>query len=142
MQYDVRELASFVARAREGADAVVGYKTRRAEGWRREVTSLVYNRVVRTLFGLPLRDVDCAFKLLRRELLEGYRLSTDYTEAFLMVEVLYRAHSRGARIDQLPVSHRLRLSGESRCFTWRTTRRLAWYALRGVVVGRLFGAWA
>lgn len=141
MQYDVRELKSFVARARDGADAVVGYKTHRAEGWRREVASLVYNRVVRTLFGLPLRDVDCAFKLLRRELLEGYRLSTYYTEAFLMVEVLYRAHIRGARIDQLPVSHRPRPSGESQCFTWRTSRRLAWYALRGAVVGRLFGGW-
>lgn len=142
MQYDVRELASFVARAREGADAVVGYKTHRAEGWRREATSVVYNRVVRALFGLPIRDVDCAFKLLRRDLLEGYRLSTEYTEAFLMVEVLYRALGRGARIDELPVSHRLRPSGESQCFTWRTSRRLAWYALRGAVVGRLLGAWA
>ncbi len=141
MQYDVRELAPFVDRARAGADAVVGYKTHRAEGWRRELTSKVYNRVVQSLFGLPLQDVDCAFKLLRRELLEGYTLSTDYTEAFLMVEVLYRASRRGARIEELPVSHRERPSGESQCFTWRTTRRLAWYALRGAVVGPLLGRW-
>ncbi len=142
MQYDVRELGPFVRRARAGADAVVGYKIHRAEGWRRELTSRAYNLVVRSLFGLPMRDVDCAFKLLRTDLLSGYRLSTEYTEAFLMVEVLYRAHRRGARIVELPVSHRERPWGESRCFTWRTTRRLAWYAARGAVVGRLLGAWA
>ncbi|MFH2006075.1 MAG: glycosyltransferase family 2 protein [bacterium] len=141
MQYDVRELGRFVERARAGADAVVGYKTHRAEGWRRELTSTVYNRAVRLLFSLGLRDVDCAFKLLRRSLLEGYELSVDYTEAFLMVEVLYRARQRGARIEELPVSHRERPHGESRCFTWRTAQRLGWYAARGAVVGRLLGRW-
>lgn len=142
MQYDLRELPAFVERARAGADAVLGFKTHRAEGWRRELTSGVYNRVVRGLFGLDLRDVDCAFKLLRRELWPGVDLSADYTEAFLMVELLYRAQRRGARLEQLPVSHRLRPSGASRCFTWRTGGRLGWYALRGAALGRLLGAWS
>ena len=141
MQYDVRELPRFVEAARAGADVVAGYKTTRAEGWRRAATSWVYNRTLQALFGLGLRDADCAFKLFRRELLADFTPSTHYTEAFLLVEGLFRAKRRGATIVERPVSHHERPHGDSRCFTWRTTRRLAWYALRGAVVGRLLGGW-
>lgn len=141
MQYDVRELPRFLRAVREGADVVVGYKTERAEGWKRELTSALYNAAVRRLFGLGLRDVDCAFKLFRRSLFDGFEPSTHYTEAFLMVEALYRARRLGARVVEVPVSHRVRPFGESACFSWRTARRLAWYTARGAVVGRLLGAW-
>ncbi len=141
MQYDVRELKRLVQAARAGAQVVVGYKIRRAEGWQRQVTSAVYNSAIQLMFGLGLSDADCAFKLMHRSVFDGFEPSTEYKEAFLMVEALFRAHRRGARIVQVPVSHRARPHGESRCFTWRTARRLAWYALRGLVVGRLLGAW-
>ena len=78
----------------------------------------------------------------RRELLADFTPSTHYTEAFLLVEGLYRAQQRGARIVEVPVSHRPRPHGASRCFTWRTARRLAWNTLRGAVVGRLLGRYA
>ncbi len=58
-----------------------------------------------------------------------------------MVEALFRAKRRGARIVEVPVSHRARPHGESQCFTLRTAWRLAWYAARGVVVGRVLGRW-
>lgn len=141
MQYDVNELPRFVAAAQRGADVVVGYKTQRAEGWRRTVTSRAYNAAVQACFGLGLRDVDCAFKLMRRSVLEDFVPSTHYNEAFILVEALYKAKLRGARIAEVPVSHRDRIAGESQCFTWRTARRLAWNTARGAVVGRLLGAW-
>lgn len=141
MQYDVRELPRFVARCEQGADVVVGYKTNRADGWRRELTSSVYNAAIRALLGLELSDIDCAFKLMRRETIDGYRPSTHYTEAFILVEALYKARKRGAHIVEVPVSHHPRLAGESQCFTWRTARRLAWNTARGAVYGRLLGAW-
>ncbi|MDY0000114.1 MAG: glycosyltransferase family 2 protein [Polyangia bacterium] len=141
MQYDLHELPALIERAKAGADAVVGYKTQRAEGWRRSVLSRAYNLAVRSLLSLPLRDVDCAFKLLRRELVQGVTPSTEYTEAFLMVELLYRARQRGARVEEVPVSHRERPWGESRCFSFRTARRLTYYLLRGAVVGRALGRW-
>lgn len=140
MQYDVRELGRFVEAARRGADAVVGYKTDRADGWRRVLTSRVYNATVRALVGLGLRDVDCAFKLLHRSVFEGFRPTMHYKEAFLLVEALYRAQRRGLRIVEVPVSHRERPHGTSSCFNFRTARRLAWNTLRGAVVLRLPGA--
>lgn len=141
LQYDPAELPRFLEAAARGADAVLGYKTRRAEGWRRALTSRAYNLALRALLDLPLRDADCAFKLVHRRLVDGFVPSTPYTEAFLMVELLYRARRRGARLVEVPVSHRPRTAGESRCFTLRTARRLAWYTLRGAVRGRLLGEW-
>ena len=141
MQYDVRELPRFVREAENGADAVVGFKPKRAEGWRRMVISRVYNTMVNALMGVSIRDVDCAFKLMHRSIFEDFTPSTEYKEAFLMVEALYRAKCRGARIVEVPVSHHLRPHGESRCFTWRTAGLLSWYAVRGAVLGRLLGRW-
>ncbi len=141
MQYDLRELPRLVEAARAGADAVIGYKTSRADGFKRRAASRIYNAGIRILFGLRLRDADCAFKLMHKSIFEEFTPSTHYTEAFILVEALYRAGRRGARILEVPVSHRPRPHGDSRCFTWRTARRLAWYALRGAVVGRLLGAW-
>lgn len=141
MQYDVQELPRLIAAARSGADVVVGYKPRRAEGWRRTVTSRLYNTAVQACFGLGVRDVDCAFKLMHRSAFDGFVPSVHYTEAFILVEALYRAKRRGARIAEVPVSHRERAHGESQCFTWRTARRLAWNTGRGFVAGRVLGGW-
>jgi glycosyltransferase involved in cell wall biosynthesis len=141
MQYDVTEIPKFVEAARDGADLVLGYKPVRAEGWKREVTSALHNASIRALLGLQVRDVDCAFKLLNRRFVEGFEPSFHYQEAFLLVELIYRAKQQGAKIAQLPVRHRERPFGESQCFTWRTARRLAWNTLRGAAYGRLLGAW-
>ncbi len=141
MQYDVRELPRFIEKAQTGYDIVVGRKTNRAEGWRRSVTSYAYNAAVRACFGLGLHDTDCAFKLMRRDVIDRFEPSTHYHEAFVLVEAFYKARQRGARITEVPVSHRARVAGESQSFTWRTARRLAWNTARGAVVGRLLGQW-
>jgi len=141
MQYDVRELPRFIDKTRDGYDVVVGRKVRRVEGWKRTVTSYAYNVAVRACFGLGLHDTDCAFKLMHRSVVDGFEPSTAYAEAFVLVEAFYKAKRRGARIAEVPVSHHERVAGESQCFTWRTTRRLAWNTARGAVVGRLLGQW-
>jgi len=141
MQYDVRELPRFFDEAKRGADVVVGRKTRRVEGWRRSSTSWAYNAAVRACFGLGLHDTDCGFKLMRRSFLADFEPSTHYHEAFLVVEALYKAKLRGARIVEVPVSHYPRVAGQSQSFNWRTARRLAWNTARGAVVGRVLGRW-
>jgi len=139
MQYDVAELGRFARAARAGADIVVGRKIDRAEGRRRAVPSALYNAGLRLLFGLPMHDADCAFKLMHRSVFADFVPSVHYKEAFLLVEAFYRAHRRGAHIVEVPVSHRPRPHGESRCFTWRTTKRLALNSARGFVFGRVLG---
>lgn len=142
MQYDMRELPSFLEAARNGADFVLGYKTERAEGWKRSVTSALHNAAVRALIGIGVRDVDCAFKLMSRRFIDGWEPSIDYKEAFLLVELIYQARRRGARIVQLPVSHYPRRFGDSQAFSFRTARRLAFNTLYGAIYGRLLGGWS
>ncbi len=141
MQYDVQDLPRLVRAARAGADVIAGYKLTRAEGFKRAAASYIYNRVLGILFGLPLRDVDCAFKLMHRRVFDGFVPSTYYREAFLLVEAFYRARARGLVFVEVPVRHRERPHGDSQCFTWRTTGRLAYYTARGAVIGRLLGRW-
>jgi hypothetical protein len=62
------------------------------------------------LFHLPVRDVDGAFKLIRRDMLDG--LDFISTGAAIDTELLANARRNGARIVELPVLHRPQLAGE------------------------------
>jgi len=64
---------------------------------------------VRVLFGLRVRDIDCAFKVFRRPLLDAIPIQS--IGAFVNTEILVRARALGASIRQVPVSHRRRLHG-------------------------------
>ena len=65
-QFALEDLGRLIEAA-DGADAVVGYRIKRADPTRRLFVAWVYNRLIRLLFGGGWRDVDCAFKLFRRE---------------------------------------------------------------------------
>jgi hypothetical protein len=64
---------------------------------------------VRALCGLDVRDVDCAFKLFRREVLEAIPIES--VGAFVNTEILVRAMAAGFRIRQIPVRHYPRVAG-------------------------------
>ena len=81
------------AEARRPPDVVVGYRLRRADPTIRLVYARAYRFCLRLFFGLPVRDVDCACKLFRREALEGIRLESG--GAFLSAELLIKVRARG-----------------------------------------------
>ena len=110
-QFDLRELAvAYPLLA--GADMVAGWRRVRRDPWRRRVASAVFNWLQsRLLRGVPLRDVDCAFKLFRRSFFQQVDLSS---RGFLIdAELAARARRAGLRVVQLPVTHRPRLAGRS-----------------------------
>lgn len=86
-----------------GADVVVGERSNRADPLVRRVVAGAWNRLVAKLFRLPFRDVDCGFKLLRAEALEGFDLSC--TGAMVSTELLVRLRQAGRVIDQVEVAH-------------------------------------
>ena len=63
------------------------------------------------MFDVPLRDVDCAFKLMRRDLVQALPLAAE--GAMVSTELVTRAHEAGARIAELGVGHRPRVAGRS-----------------------------
>lgn len=109
-QFDPRELPLLCA-AHADADAVVGWRTRRADPWIRRVNTAAWNGLVRTLFRLPVRDVNCAFKLLRRDALGDGATAAD--GAMVSTELLARMRQRGARIVEVPVTHLPRRAGRA-----------------------------
>ena len=101
-QFDPDEIARLIARSAD-ADIVAGYRRVRKDPVVRRLNALAFFTVVRLLFGRLVRDVNCAFKLIRRDLLRQLDLRSD--GALINTELLVRARRRGARVVEVPVEH-------------------------------------
>jgi glycosyltransferase involved in cell wall biosynthesis len=109
-QLDPGQLGHVVA-ALDGHDGVVGYRTRRAEWWWRRLNTAAWNGLVRALFDLEVRDVNCAFKLLPASLVRDGALEAD--GAVISAELLVRASRAGHRLAEVPITHRPRRAGRA-----------------------------
>ena len=94
------------------ADIVIGWRKSRAESWQRAVMSLVYNRLVRIVFGLRVRDVNFAFKLFRRSLYEKILLTSE--GSFIDAELLLEVRRQGVSIAEIGMEYHPRVAGESK----------------------------
>jgi len=107
-QFEVADLALLVALL-DHADLAAGWRRKRRDAWAREVVSGVFNTLVLILYRLPYRDVDCALKLMRRELLDS--LTLEARSALINTELYYKARHGGWRIAQVAVPHHPRVAG-------------------------------
>jgi glycosyltransferase involved in cell wall biosynthesis len=108
LQFDLHELARFVPLAADG-DLLVGRRAQRRDPLGRRVNARLWNWLVRKLFALPIRDVDCAFKLVRASALDGVELRAH--GAMISTELVVKLLARGARLHERDVQHRPRLAG-------------------------------
>lgn len=108
LQFDLAELALLLSHARD-FDIVAGYRAPRRDPWPRRLLAAGWGLLVRAIFDLPVRDIDCAFKVFRRHVIESMPLAS--LGAFVNTEILVRARGAGHRIHQVPVSHRPRRHG-------------------------------
>jgi glycosyltransferase involved in cell wall biosynthesis len=120
-QYDVREIALLWQR-RCDADVVNGYKIRRSDPWYRAVVGRLYHHFVKTLFRLPIRDVDCDFRLIRRRVFERIRLTEN--SGLICTELMAKIALSGFRIVEVPVHHYHRMHGKSQFFNLRRVLRV------------------
>jgi glycosyltransferase involved in cell wall biosynthesis len=109
-QIDPTQLGDVVA-ALDGHDGVVGYRAQRADAWLRRLNTAAWNGLVRWLFGLETRDLNCAFKLLPTSLVQDAALVSD--GAVISAEILMRAARAGYRLAEVPIVHRPRRSGRA-----------------------------
>jgi hypothetical protein len=103
-------LGLLVTQRRERADAVIGYREHRADPWRRIVNAWIWTRLSRLVLRVRSRDVDCAYKLVDRRLLDGVRLTGE--AAAISPELLAKIGVGQARIVEHAVRHYPRLHGE------------------------------
>ncbi len=124
LQFDLREMSRLLERLddpEQPVDAVIGYRVRRRDPPHRIFIAKTYNAIASIVFGLRVRDIDCAMKLFRREVFDGLPLTTD--SPFLSAELLIKLHARGERIAQVGVTHYPRAAGTNTGASFRKILR-------------------
>ncbi len=134
LQFDLRELALLLPHTRS-FDIVAGYRHARQDPWGRRANAWLWGRLVDAAFDVGVRDVNCAFKVFRREVLE--RCVIRSAGAFVNTELLARARARGYRVRQVPVTHYPRTLGEQSGARPRVVARA--FVELGLLYGELRG---
>jgi glycosyltransferase involved in cell wall biosynthesis len=109
LQFDMKEIPKLIALL-DSCDFAVGYRIKRADPFMRKVNAFCWGTLVRMLFGLKVRDIDCAFKLLPKKLIDEVPLTAE--GALISTELLARAQRRGYRIKEVGVNHYPRTAGQ------------------------------
>jgi glycosyltransferase involved in cell wall biosynthesis len=109
-QFDVREISRLIPLIRD-VDIVCGFRIYRFDPLTRLVISWVFNLVVRIIFRIKVRDIDCAFKLFRREVFDQVEIKSK--KFFVNAEVLAKAKYYGFKMCEVGVRHYPRPAGRS-----------------------------
>lgn len=132
-QYDPAEMGALWSAMRPGVDLVNGYKISRSDPFHRIVIGRLYHHIVKLLFGLRVRDVDCDFRLLRRNIFDRVRLEKN--SGVICLEMMKKIQDEGFAIAEVPVHHYHRTMGKSQFFNFRRIFATGidvaklWYAL-------------
>ena len=124
-QFDITDLRHFLPLIGD-YDVIVGFRVYRYDTVLRSILSWIYNLIVRVLFRVRVRDVDCAFKLFRREVLEKIVVETN--DFFVDAELVAKARRWNFRLLEKGVRHYPRQAGETTVHPShipRTLRRIA-----------------
>jgi glycosyltransferase involved in cell wall biosynthesis len=94
------------------ADMIAGYRfDRTTEGLRRTIYTIVWNWMVRLLFGVSIRDVNFSFKLMKREVIDALDLQSE--GSLIDAELVVKAIKRGFSVQQIGLDYFPRVHGES-----------------------------
>lgn len=108
LQFDIVELQNLLVHL-SSYPVVIGYRAPRRDPLMRLLNAKVWNILNRVLFGLKVRDIDCAFKVFRRDLVQNLQLRSH--GAMISAETLIRLSRQGIAIKEVPVSHLPRIAG-------------------------------
>ncbi|MCM8784147.1 MAG: glycosyltransferase family 2 protein [Candidatus Omnitrophica bacterium] len=108
-QFDIKEIRNLLPLL-ESFDVVVGYRLRRKDSFHRKLNAWLFNLLVNILFCLGIEDVDCGFKLFKKEAVENIKLESK--GALISTELLVKIKKRGFRIKQVGVHHYPRMHGK------------------------------
>jgi len=107
-QFRIAELKKFIPYL-EKSKMVVGYRASRADPVHRRIYGRIFSWLINFLFGLKIKDVNCAFKILAKEIIEGEKLISP--GALINAELFILAKRKGIEPIQLAVSHFPRKAG-------------------------------
>jgi len=132
-QYDPSEMALLWKTMADDVDWVNGWKISRSDPLHRIIIGRTYHYMVKLLFGLKVRDVDCDFRLMRRRIFDVVTLEKD--SGVICLEMMKKFQDAGFRVAEHPVHHYHRAYGKSQFFNFPRIYRTAidvmklWWAL-------------
>ena len=107
-QFEVADLALLIPLL-DSADLVGGWREERSDAAMRSVVSGVFNTLLRLLYGLRVKDADCALKIMRTDFLRSVDIES--RSALMNAELYIKAQRSGRRVAQVPVPHHPRQLG-------------------------------
>ena len=107
-QFDISEMPPLLPLIPQ-FDIVTCYRLNRRDPLIRKINAWCWTKLVCLLFGMKIRDIDCAFKLYKTEIFDNIKLSS--TGALIDAEILARAVRKGCKITQKGVHHYPRAAG-------------------------------
>ncbi|MBI2066227.1 glycosyltransferase family 2 protein [Candidatus Woesebacteria bacterium] len=111
-QFDFSEITNFIEKQRNtGADLVIGFYKKRKVSTYKILTSRLWELLVSVLFGLKVKDIDCGFKFISKEVIKTIPRLESERGAFISSELLIKARKSGFKIVEIPVTHYPRTKG-------------------------------
>jgi glycosyltransferase involved in cell wall biosynthesis len=108
-QFDFSQIERFIPFIGEYS-LVIGYRTNRIEGFKRLANAKAWSFLINLLLHLHVKDIDCAFKLFEKRVLETIP-PLQSEGALISTEFLVKAKRAGFKIKEVPVDHLPRKSG-------------------------------
>lgn len=144
LQNDPADIARLLDKLNEGYDVVSGWRKNRQDRLiSRKIPSLIANRVISWIGGVPLHDYGCSLKVYRRDVIQDVKL---YGEMHRFIPIY--ASWAGARVTEIPVDHHARTMGKSKygisrtlkvIFDLMTIKFMASYQTKPIYVFGAFG---
>ncbi len=110
IQYDVDEIKKMLPYLNK-YEVVIGFRSKRALTTSRQLQTAVYNFIVRILFGLQIKDINCSMKIISRKALSKINLESN--GAFIDAELLIKLKKNNYKIKEVEVTHFPRKFGKA-----------------------------
>lgn len=110
LQFDLSELHSFVPHT-SNYDVIIGYRFNRQDPLIRILNAKVWNLLVRLFFHLKIKDINCAFKLFRKDVIQNINIQS--RGAMASAEILIKLKRNNIPMLELPVKHKPRKWGSA-----------------------------
>jgi glycosyltransferase involved in cell wall biosynthesis len=107
-QFDIKELPMFFKYMAD-YDIITGFRINRQDNLARKINAFCWTTMVNLLFGMKIKDMDCAFKLYKRRIFDDIKLRS--TGALINTEIFARAKNKGYKVYQIGVHHYPRTAG-------------------------------
>ena len=110
-QFDFSEINKLYLKASQGYDVVVGFRMARSDSLLRKINGFGWTILANLLLGINVRDVDCSFKLVKKDVLDKIPCLESTRGGMISPELLAKAKKAGFKIAEVGVHHFPRVYG-------------------------------